>query len=188
NPLIASTQITFAYRYVNEEPTIAYQHMSYDYISSVSSGQNEKNLNIDSENQSSNLCPHMPMNATLRLYIRQLLNDSKRCKPVPAKVGTQVQYIDPRSILYLNSCGHKTTLYCVDRIIECSMNIHEFDPYLPENFYPLRRGCIINVMYITAIRRSEVELAFGTVIQIPVPSFPKVKMELNELILQKDFK
>lgn len=167
--VIASTIITFAYRYVGEKPTIAYQHMSYDYT------------NDCTQNLKDNI-PLQPMDASTRLFIRQMIMNKDKATHIPIKVGKQTNYIDPRTIIYLNSHGHKTTLYCVDKVIDCSMNIYEFKPLLNNYFYPIRRGCIINTKYITALRRSEVELIYKTIIQIPVPSYTKVKKEINEII------
>lgn len=66
---------------------------------------------------------------------------------------------------------------------DSSMNFYEFHPLLPNYCYPIRRGRIINPMYVTAMLRSEVELIFDTIRPIPLPSYPKIKKELNEWIL-----
>ena len=80
--------------------------------------------------------------------------------------------------------GHRTNLYCIDKVINCSMLITDIAPMLKDNFYPIRRGCIVNSIYVTAIRRCELELIFGTVISIPVPSYTKVKKELQKIITE----
>lgn len=171
--ITASTIITVVYRYIGDKPTIAYHHMSYDYTDHFSN-EIKNNLNLNT--------PQQPMNASTRLFIKQMIMNTGNVTHIPIKVGKQINYVDPRTIIYLNSHGHKTTLYCIDKVIDCSMNIYEFEPLLDNTFYPLRRGCIINTKYITALRRSEVELVYKTIIQIPVPSYTKVKKELNALI------
>lgn len=77
----------------------------------------------------------------------------------------------------------RLTIYCVDKEFECSMLLPDIMPMLPDNFYFVRRGCVINTMYVTSIRRCEVELIFGTTIQIPVPSYTKVKKDINALVM-----
>lgn len=173
NIISACTLITIGYRYVNDKPTIAYHHMSYDYT------------NAFSTTKETNSSPQKPMDTAIRLYIRQLSINKDRAIPIPLKIGRNTQYIDPQTIITLNSHGHKTTLQCIDQVIDCSMNIYEFKSLLPDYFFSIRRGCIINPFYMTALRRSEVELVLNTCIQIPAPSFAKVKKELNEIILNR---
>ena len=117
------------------------------------------------------------------LLVRQTFSIKEPVTPVCVKVGSQTYYIPPVSIIYLQSNRHKTVLYCVDKVLECSMLITNIFPMLPNNFCFVRRGCIVNAMYVTSIRRCEVELIFKIRIQIPVPSYITVKEELNARIM-----
>ena len=117
------------------------------------------------------------------LLVRQTFSIKEPVTPVYVKVGSQTYYIPPVSIIYLQSNRHKTVLYCVDKVLECSMLITNIFPMLPNNFCFVRRGCIVNAMYVTSIRRCEVELIFKIRIQIPVPSYITVKEELNARIM-----
>lgn len=89
------------------------------------------------------------------------------------------------TIIYLQSDGHRTNLHCIDKVINCSMLITDIAPMLTDDFYMVRRGCMVNSIYVTAIRRCEIELVFGTVINIPVPKYTKVKKDLQEMILHR---
>ena len=46
-------------------------------------------------------------------------------------------YVQPASILYVQSQRNKTELVCFDKIITCNIPIHKLLEVLPEEFYPL---------------------------------------------------
>ncbi|MDD6072443.1 MAG: LytTR family DNA-binding domain-containing protein [Clostridiales bacterium] len=172
----ATVLMTMVYRYIGDSPKLTYQHMSYDFINADLS-------NIYTTSKSNSSTPyHSLTDLATRLLIRQTLLTKDHIPPISVKVGQQIYYISPASIIYLQSNGHKTSIYCIDKVLECSMLITDIAPLLPDRFYFLRRGCIVNTMYITAIRRCEVELVFGTTIQVPAATFTKIKKELNALI------
>ena len=52
-------------------------------------------------------------------------------------------------------------------------------------FYPLRRGYLVNTLYIVALRRFEAELISGISIPIPALTYTQVKRDLQELIEKK---
>ena len=95
-----------------------------------------------------------------RLLIRQAFSMNEAVPPVAVKSGQQTYYIPSASIIYLQSNRHKTIIYCVDKEFECYMLLPDIMPMLPDNFYFVRRGCVINTMYVTSIRRCEVELIY----------------------------
>ena len=170
---LALVLMTFAFHYTENKPQLVYQHMSYDYVSDeLAHTQFEET-------------PATSTDLITRLLIRQTFSIREPVTPVCVKVGSQTYYIPPVSIIYLQSNRHKTILYCADKVLECSMLITDIFPMLPENFCFVRRGCIVNAMYVTAIRRCEVELILKIRIQIPVPSYTTVKKELNARIMYK---
>ena len=61
----------------------------------------------------------------------------------------------------------------------------ELKERLPEVFYPLRRGYLVNTLYIVALRRFEAELISGISIPIPALTYTQVKRDLQELIEKK---
>lgn len=170
--ITALTIITLVYRYIHNKPTIIYHHMSYDFTQDISQNIKEK----------ANQHTPIPMESSMRLYMKQIIYNDKNISSIPIKIGKQTNYLDPRTIIYLSSNGHRTNIYCIDKVIDSSMNLYEFKTLLDSTFYPIRRGCIINTKYITSLKRSEVELVNQITIQIPLPSYTKVKKELNEIM------
>ena len=66
--------------------------------------------------------------------------------------------------------------------MSCNYIYRELKEKLPGVFYPLRRGYLVNTLYIVALRRFEAEL-----ISIPIPAmtYTQVKRDLQELIEKK---
>ena len=154
--------------------------MSYDFINTDLSNICSTSTPISSMQDSMRNTSSTDL--ATRLLIRQTLLTKEHIPPISVKVGQQIYYVSPASIIYLQSNGHKTSMYCIDKVLECSMLITDIEPLLPRRFYFIRRGCIINTMYVTAIRRCEVELVFGITIQVPAATFTTAKKEINELI------
>ena len=179
----AAVQFSIAYRYVGTMPKLAYQHMSYDFIRKdvpqLTPATEEPGKPAESS-ESAYL-----LDATSRLYIRELLIGKSVAASIPIQVGTQHYYINPNNIIYLQSDDHRTNIYCVDNVINASMSFTELANIVPASFCKVRRGCMVNPIFITAIRRSEVELVFRTTISIPVPNYTKVKKELEDKMSTK---
>ncbi|CBL41782.1 LytTr DNA-binding domain [butyrate-producing bacterium SS3/4] len=83
------------------------------------------------------------------------------------------------------SVDKRTELVCVDRVVSCNYIYRELKERLPEVFYPLRRGYLVNTLYIVALRRFEAELISGISIPIPALTYTQVKRDLQELIEKK---
>ena len=99
--------------------------------------------------------------------------------------GNQTVYVNPYTILYAQSRDKRTELVCVDRVVSCNYIYRELKERLPEVFYPLRRGYLVNTLYIVALRRFEAELISGISIPIPALTYTQVKRDLQELIEKK---
>ena len=69
--------------------------------------------------------------------------------------------------------------------MSCNYIYRELKERLPEVFYPLRRGYLVNTLYIVALRRFEAELISGISIPIPALTYTQVKRDLQELIEKK---
>lgn len=170
---LAIVLMTQAFHYNKDTPLLVYQHMSYDYASEKLTPAHLEGV------------PASSTELVSRLLIRQTFSIKEPVAPVCVKAGAQIYYIPPVSIIYLQSNRHKTILYCVDKVLECSMLISDIFPMLPDNFCFVRRGCVVNAMYVTSIRRCEVALLFKIRIQIPVPSYTTVRDELNARIMNE---
>lgn len=171
---VAAVLMTFCFHYIGNTPKIIYQHMSYDYV--MQELTNNQYMGTSAQNT----------NLIIRLIVRQAYSMKEPVPPICVKSGQQLYYIPPYNIIYLQSNRHKTIIYCTDKVLECSMLITDIFPMLPKEFCFVRRGCVVNSIYVTSIRRCEVELVFGTVIQIPVPLYTNIKKKLNELIMHKE--
>ena len=69
--------------------------------------------------------------------IQYLEKNQYQGKRITIKSGTQTLYVQPASILYVQSQRNKTELVCFDKIITCNITIHKLLEVLPEEFYPL---------------------------------------------------
>ena len=157
---------TIGYRIIGEELKMVHQHNSYEYIR-----QGEKG-------KSSVL--HLDLN-TMR-FVRSLLLELPAGQRIPIQSGRQTLYINPQIILYVQSQRKHTELVCIDRVITCDSSIGKLAKELPETFYPLHRGYLVNTRYIVAIRRFEAELISGISIPIPALTYTQAKQDLQKMI------
>ena len=159
-------RFTISYRIIGGELKIVHQHNSYEYMQ-------------PSENRILNL----DMN-TMQ-FVRNLLWDHPSGRRIPIRSGTQTIFVDPNTVLYVQSQRRKTEFVCIDRVISCNSSIGEIGKALPDLFYPLRRGCLVNTLFIVAIRRFEVELISGICIPIPALTYQQAKQDLQGIIQGK---
>lgn len=153
---------SICFRMVNQNLKIIHQHLSHEYIQSDT---NNSVLNMD-------------LNTTQ--FIKNLLLERATENRIPIKSGKQILYINPASILYVQSQGKRTELFCADRVISCNSSIGKLAAEFPENFYPIHRGYLVNTRYITALRRYEVELVSGVTIPVPALTYMQVKQDLQD--------
>lgn len=157
---------TIGYRIIAGEIKMIHQHNSYEYMQPRES----KVLKLD-------------MNTTQ--FVRSLLLDRPSGRRMPIRSGTQTIFVNPNTVLYVQSQRRKTEFICIDRVISCNSSIGEIAKELPELFYPLRRGYLVNTLFIVAIRRFEVELISGICIPIPALAYQQVKQDLQGIIQGK---
>lgn len=157
---------TISYRIIGGELKMVHQHNSYEYMQPSES----KVLNLD-------------MNTTQ--FVRSLLLDRPSGRRMPIRSGTQTIFVNPNTVLYVQSQRRKTEFICIDRVISCNSSIGEIGKELPDLFYPLRRGYLVNTLFIVAIRRFEVELISGICIPIPALTYQQVKQDLQGIIQGK---
>lgn len=151
------------------ELKMVHQHNSYEYTQP------------DIEGERSIL--KMDMNTTR--FVRNLLLEQPVGRRIAFPSGNQTVYVNPYTILYAKSRDKRTELVFVDRVVSCNYIYRELKERLPEVFYPLRRGYLVNTLYIVALRRFEAELISGISIPIPALTYTQVKRDLQELIEEK---
>lgn len=159
----AVTHFTLVWRVIGGKLKIVHLHNSYEYMRSGESSVLKLDVN------------------SLQ-FVRSLLLEYPAGRRMPVRSGTQTVFVNPYSILYVQSQRNRTELVCVDRVISCNSPLHELAKELPEAFYPLRRGYLVNTFYIVAVRRFEAELISGISIPIPALTYQKVKQDLQEII------
>lgn len=155
---------TIAYRRIADELKITHQHNSYEF--------SQINRNA------SNGTLHMDMNTTQ--FVKNLLLEQHSTTQIPVKSGRQTLFINPVSVMYVQSQGKRTELVCADRLISCSNSIGELASLLPMDFYPVHRSYLVNTRYVTALRRFEVQLVSGITIPVPEKTYMKVKKDFQE--------
>lgn len=157
---------TISYRMIGGELKMVHQHNSYEYMQPRES----KVLNLD-------------VNTTQ--FVRSLLLDRPSGCRIPIRSGTQTIFVNPNTVLYVQSQRRKTEFVCIDRVISCNSSIGEIRKELPDLFYPLRRGYLVNPLFIVAIRRFEVELISGICIPVPALTYQQTKQDLQGMIKGK---
>ena len=169
NQLGAVNYFTIGWRLIGGELKLVHQHNSYEYTQP------------DIEGERGIL--KMDMNTTR--FVRNLLLEQPAGRRIAFPSGNQTVYVNPYTILYAKSRDKRTELVCVDRVVSCNYIYRELKERLPEVFSPLRRGYLVNTLYIVALRRFEAELISGISIPIPALTYTQVKRDLQELIEKK---
>ena len=131
-------RFTISYRIIGGELKMVHQHNTYEYMQPSES----RILNLD-------------MN-TMQ-FVRSLLLDRPSGRRMPVRSGTQTIFVNPNTVLYVQSQRRKTEFVCIDRVISCNSSIGEIG---------------------MAIRRFEVELISGICIPIPALTYQQVKQDL----------
>ena len=157
----AISRFSIVYRIIGEKPKIIHQHNSYEYRK-LSNGQAKL----------------LSFNADALAFVDNLTIQQKHYEPLFIKSGKQTLTLNPLLILYVESNGKRTNIVCVDNSISCNSPISELAELLPDYFYRIHRSYFINVKYLVAIRRFEVELLNGAVLSIPEAKYTQVKSEL----------
>lgn len=160
------THFTMGYRIIGRELKIVHQHNSYEFM------QNDK---IELSNT-------MQLDSSTIQFVRKLLLDVPSVSRIPIKSGTQTIFVNPNTILYIQSQRKKTDIICLDRVISCNSTISELKEIMPDFFYPLHRCYLVNTLYIVALRRFEAELISGITVPIPKLTYMQAKQDLQEMI------
>lgn len=159
------TRFTLIFRIIGGEMKLLHQHNSYEYIK---------------QGESDSL--HMDIN-TIQ-FVRNLLLDRQAGRRIPIRSGNQTLFINPYTVLYVESQRKRTEFVCLDRVISCNSSIGEIFPQLPNVFYPIHRGYLVNTLFIVSIRRYEAELISGMSVPIPMQTYMQIKKELKNKISQ----
>lgn len=164
-PYGAATSFTIGCVLKGGEIKIVYQHNSYEFLH-----QMEKSTQT------------LKMDMQTMQFVRELLLTQPLNERIAIKSGKQTVFINPYMVLYIQSAGKHTELFCVDRVIQCNSAIGQLAKVLPSFFYPIHRGYLVNTRYIISIRRFEAELISGITLPIPALNYMQVKQDLKEML------
>jgi len=158
---------TITYRYSHGQAKIVSHHFTYDFAKADESNKGAT-LQMD-------ICMHH--------FIKSLLVNHPQDKQIIIKSGARIMYIYPAMILYIEKTkGRGVDIVCVDQVISCTTSLYEIKKMLPFNFYPIYRGYIVNMLYITSLKRYEVELISGAKIPVPARNYMNVKKNIQEYL------
>ena len=157
---------TITYRIIGGELKMVHQHNSYEYMQQ---GESET----------------LKLDVNTRRFVRNLLLERPARTRLPIPSGTQTLFVNPDTVLYVQSQRKRTDFVCIDRVISCNTCISEIAKKLPPAFYQLHRSYLVNTEYIVAVRRFEAELLSGICIPIPALTYQQAKQDLKEIIQGK---
>ena len=157
------TRFTLVYRNAGGRLQLSHIHNSYEYVPAGETPSLKLDLN------------------TLK-FVRSLILKQHSGKRIAVRSGNQTIFVDPYTVLYVQSQNKRTELVCADQVISCNSSLSDLARELPDIFYPLHRGYYVNTLYITAIRRFEAELISGAVLPIPALNYTKIRDDLLDRI------
>jgi len=158
---------TLVYSCSHSQAKIVSHHFTYNF-----SRINESNKNSS-----------LQMDINTHQFIKSLLVNHPQQKQIAIKSGPRIVYLDPAMILYIEKIkGRWTEIVCVDQVVSCTASLYQIEEMLPCNFYPLHRGYIVNILYITSLKRYEAELISGIKIPIPARNYRNVKKKMEEFL------
>lgn len=157
------TSFTLGWRIIGGGLKLVLQHNSYEYMNE---GKSET----------------IKMDADTMRFVRSLLLERPARRRMALRSGTNTIFIDPYTVLYVQSCRKKTELVCIDRVISCNSPIGELRKELPDVFYSLHRSYLVNTLYLVAVRRFEAELINGIILPIPTLTYQQVKEDLIGMV------
>lgn len=126
--------------------------------------------------------PSLKLDLNTLKFVRSLILKQHSGKRIAVRSGNQTIFVDPYTVLYVQSQNKRTELVCADQVISCNSSLSDLARELPDIFYPLHRGYYVNTLYITAIRRFEAELISGAVLPIPALNYTKIRDDLLDRI------
>lgn len=166
NKIRIITHFTLGYRIIGGEVKMVHQHNSYEFMQNIE-GEISDTIRLDLN--------------TIQ-FVRNLLLEVPSVSRIPIKSGTQTVFVNPHTILYVQSQRKRTDIVCIDRVISCNSTISEIKDIVPDFFYPLHRCYLVNTLYITAVRRFEADLISGFSIPIPKLTYMQAKQDLQNII------
>ena len=90
-------------------------------------------------------------------------------------------YLRPSNLLYAETHSHHTILHTLERNIEVTDALSDIEKRLPDHFLRCHQSYVVNLSYITRIRRFELELTDGTILPVPEKKYTTLKSALSNI-------
>ena len=94
------------------------------------------------------------------------------------KDGTQLHYLDPHEILYVEALGKRCVVHQLDGTLPLNTLLSEAESQLPGTFVRTHRSYLVNTAHISGMRKFMLELSDGTEIPIPERRYGEVRREI----------
>ena len=88
-------------------------------------------------------------------------------------------------ILYIESNHNNLIWHCRDMEVKARGTLKETEKLLPEYFFRLQRGYIVNTNHIRSIEQRELVIDNGDVLLIPVRNYIEVKKQIKRLYVKR---
>lgn len=116
-------------------------------------------------------------------YVRRILRTARKTGLLPSRIvmkdGTQLHYLDPHGILYVEALGKRCVVHQVDGALPLNTLLSEAESQLPGTFVRTHRSYLVNVEHVASIERCRITLSDGTKLPIPKQRFDQVRCELE---------
>jgi hypothetical protein len=160
--IFTTVYFSLTFQIYDNKPKILLQHLFYDYhVQKANDGNAALTIDLNTVD-----------------FVRTLLLNIGGSR-IEIRSGSQTVFLDPATVLYVDSRKNKTEFVCVDRNITCNQSISDVQKLLPDYFYPLRRGNLVNLNYVIAIRRFELEMISDIIIPIPEKNYTAIKADIG---------
>lgn len=116
-------------------------------------------------------------------YVRRILRTARKTGLLPSRIvmkdGTQLHYLDPHEILYVEALGKRCVVHQLDGTLPLNTLLSEAESQLPGTFVRTHRSYLVNVEHVASIERCRLTLTDGTKLPIPKQRFDQVRCELE---------
>lgn len=115
--------------------------------------------------------------------VRRILRTARKTGLLPSRIvmkdGTQLHYLDPHGILYVEALGKRCVVHQLDGTLPLNTLLSEAESQLPGTFVRTHRSYLVNVEHVASIERCRITLTDGTKLPIPKQRFDQVRCELE---------
>ena len=115
--------------------------------------------------------------------MRRILRTARKTGHLPSRIvkkdGTQLHYLDPHEILYVEALGKRGVVHQLDGTLPLNTLLSEAESQLPGTFVRTHRSYLVNVEHVASIERCRITLSDGTKLPIPKQRLDQVRCELE---------